>query len=102
MAGIGASRSSDAIRASTLHRVEERQYPVRTAPAGFGATLPSVRVRLLGGFDVEVDGRPSPRRPGACARRASWSSSWRSRPAIACTASRSPSTCGPIARPTLR
>ena len=29
-------------------------------PAGSGGTLPSVRVRLLGGFDVEVDGRAVP------------------------------------------
>ena len=29
-------------------------------PGGSGGTSPSVRVRLLGGFDVEVDGRPVP------------------------------------------
>ena len=29
-----------------------------TAPGGAGSAEPSVRVRLLGGFDVEVDGRP--------------------------------------------
>lgn len=31
-----------------------------TAPSGLGSSEPSVRVRLLGGFDVEVDGRPIP------------------------------------------
>ena len=56
----GRSRSSDVTRASTLPRVNERQSASSHSPAGTGGIRPSVRVHLLGGFDVEVDGRPIP------------------------------------------